>query len=573
MPNEDDKKPINNELENALKEFEDSGGFSGGSSPPRPPGASQQLNSKSETQSNAQTKTTTQKSQNNQKDKKIDDFEDFDDFLSDIPDNDIHKHTDDNDIEHDDISHEDLNNNKDFEDLEADLDNETTQNNSINNKNKGKGRSEIIIEKLKEPKNAVILVVAICFLLFLILQSGNKNKKIEYQNPQNIQEEVINDVSDVKKNERMESPTPNPSSNTPSIPLGEIELPNLDVNLPEIKKSDISLIPQIPEPKIPEPVIPEPKPVDLQIPEPEKIVIDEIEIKSKDDVPDPTEDILEIKPKKNRAPITEKTQLKPLVTDFSGGTTIPNNSSTKKSGHDFIFIDTDLDTEVEQNAISATRIQNPENIVSQGRIIDAVLETAINSTIGGQVRAIVTRDVYAEVGRNILIPKGTRLYGQYGSGGNSTAGARVIITWTRIMRPDNVSATINSFASDQFGRSGIEGQIDAKYFSSITSSLLLSAIPLVSTIVTNAITNTNPQTVTTGTAGNTTIIQDPINIATQSFTSQVSRMTSDIIKNITDTKPTVTLDQGTRIKVLVNQDIKLPTYKPVTRASSGVSGG
>jgi type IV secretion system protein VirB10 len=563
MPNEEDKKPINNELENALKEFEDSGGFSGESSSPKPSGSSQKPSSKVETQSKPQKKTTTQKPQNNQQDKKIDDFDDFDDFLSDIPDDDIHKHTDDNDIEHNDDSQEDLNDNHDFEDIEADLDSETTQNDNKNNKSDGGGRSKVIIEKLKEPKNAIILVVAICFLLFLILQSGNKKKKIEYQNPQNIQEEIISDVSDVKKNERMESLTPNPSANIPSIPLGEIELPNLDVNLPEIKKSDIALIPKIPEPK----------PVELQIPEPEKIVIDEIKIKSKDDVPDPTEDVLEIKPKKNRAPITEKTQLKPLVTDFSGGATIPNNSSTKKVGHDFIFIDTDLDTEIEQNAISATRIQNPENIVSQGRIIDAVLETAINSTIGGQVRAIVTRDVYAEVGRNILIPKGTRLYGQYGSGGNSTAGPRVIITWTRIMRPDNVSATINSFASDQFGRSGIEGQIDAKYFSSITSSLLLSAIPLVSTIVTNAITNTNPQTVTTGTAGNTTIIQDPINIATQSFTSQVSKMTSDIIKNITDSKPTVTLDQGTRIKVLVNQDIKLPTYKPITRASSGVSGG
>ena len=572
MPNENDTKPINDELENALKEFEDSGGFTDGSSPPKPSGTSQQTNPKAETPNKPQAKASTQKSQNKPQDKKNDDFADFDDFLSDIPDDDIHKHTDEHEIEHDESSHDDLNSNHDFEDLDADLDNEITQNNK-NNKSKGGGRAEVIIEKLKEPKNAVILVVAICFLLFLVLQSGSKNKKIEYQNPQNIQEEVINDVSDVKKNERMESPTPNPAANIPSIPLGEIELPNLDVNLPEIKKSDITLIPKIPEPKIPEPVIPEPKPVDLKIPEPEKIVIDEIKIKSKDDVPDPTDDVLEIKPKKNRAPITEKTQLKPLVTDFSGGTTIPNNSSTKKVGHDFIFIDTDLDTEVEQNAISATRIQNPENIVSQGRIIDAVLETAINSTIGGQVRAIVTRDVYAEVGRNILIPKGTRLYGQYGSGGNSTAGARVIITWTRIMRPDNVSATINSFASDQFGRSGIEGQIDAKYFSSITSSLLLSAIPLVSTIVTNAITNTNPQTVTTGTAGNTTIIQDPINIATQSFTSQVSKMTSDIIKNITDSKPTVTLDQGTRIKVLVNQDIKLPTYKPVTRASSGVSGG
>ena len=263
-----------------------------------------------------------------------------------------------------------------------------------------------------------------------------------------------------------------------------------------------------------------------------------------------------------------------MVTDFTGGATIPNMSSKKKVGNDFIFIDTDLDTEVEQNAISATRMQNPENVVAQGRMIDAVLETAINSSIGGQVRAIVSRDVYAEVGRNILIPKGTRLYGEYGGGGGKASeGGRIIITWTRIMRPDNVSAAIKSFASDQFGRSGIQGEVDNKGFGSITSSMLLSAIPLVTTIVTNALTNQNPQTTTVGAAtGTTTIVQDPINIATQSFTRQISQITSDIIKSVADTKPTVTLDQGTRIKVLVNQDIKLPTYKAVTKSSSGVGG-
>lgn len=561
MPNDNEKKPIDKELEEALKEFESAGGFSGkpkASAPPQKPSATTPVggvasSSNSVSQSGKQTEPKREEAQD----------DDFDDFLSDIDDIDGNNRNDEHELSDDELE----------TDTDAHFDDEDEAEPESKGSD-GKDKIAVLTKKLKEPKNAIILVVAICFLLFLLLQSGNKKKKIQYQNIENVHEEVLSDVSDVRKNEAVTPDAQVPVSAVPNIPLENITLPNLDITLPDINKSDIDLIPKLPEPKKPE-ILSDVKPVEkelekaLEIPEPQEIVIKSNKKKTDDILPlEP-----EMLPQKVRGPITDKTQLKPLVTDFTGGTTIPNMSSKKKVGNDFIFIDTDLDTEVEQNAITATRIQNPENVIAQGRMIDAVLETAINSSIGGQVRAIVARDVYAEVGRNILIPKGTRLYGEYGSGGKSSEGGRIIITWTRIMRPDNVSAAIKSFASDQFGRSGIQGEVDNKGFSSITSSMLLSVIPLVTTIVTNALTNQNPQTTTIGAAtGTTTVVQDPINIATQSFTRQISQITSDIIKSVADTKPTVTLDQGTRIKVLVNQDIKLPTYKAVTKSSSGVGG-
>jgi len=101
--------------------------------------------------------------------------------------------------------------------------------------------------------------------------------------------------------------------------------------------------------------------------------------------------------------------------------------------------------------------------------------------------------------------------------------------------------------------------------------VLLSTIPLVTTIVTNAITNSRQNSVTTNGVGGTTIVQDPINIATQAFTKQIGDATAQIIKEMGDLKPTITLEQGTRVKVLVNQDIKLPVYKSITKISSGVT--
>ena len=61
-------------------------------------------------------------------------------------------------------------------------------------------------------------------------------------------------------------------------------------------------------------------------------------------------------------------------------------------------------------------IVNPANTVIQGTMIQAVLETAIDSSLAGQVRAMVSEDVHAYDGSRILIPRGARLIGRYQSG-------------------------------------------------------------------------------------------------------------------------------------------------------------
>jgi type IV secretion system protein VirB10 len=463
----------------------------------------------------------------------------------------------------------------DFDDDEEDIIAQPTQTKGGGNGggNDGDDKKAAIIKKLKEPKNMIMIGIAFLFLLFLFFSGSGKKRQNTKNTPEqnaDVQTSVEAEIEVSKKDEKIEQNPENViTSQMPNISLDNIELPNLDIKIPEIKTPNVNLVPNIPQPKEKEepPKIPELKPdiINISNIEPPKITNPPI-------VEDDLEDIdidKEVTTKK-REIIKDKESLKPIVTDFTGGTKITKDKK-KNNSKDFIFVDTDIDVESEANVINATKIEDPENVVAQGRIIDAALETAINSAIGGQIRAIVTRDVYAETGRNVLIPKGTRLYGEYGGANGKQSADRIVITWTRIMRPDNISANINSFAADQFGRSGIQGHTDNKYFSNITTSVLLSTIPLVTTIAVNAITNARQNTVTTTGVGGATVVQDPINIATQAFTSQISDATSKIIKNMGDTTPTITLEQGTRVKVLVNQDIKLPVYKSITKTSSGVT--
>jgi type IV secretion system protein VirB10 len=261
----------------------------------------------------------------------------------------------------------------------------------------------------------------------------------------------------------------------------------------------------------------------------------------------------------------------PPIFDMVGNMPLPQKKPAKEMS-DFIFMDSSLEADLSEEVPNEGRkVKNMGNLVGQGRIIDAVLESAIDSSIPGTIRAIISRNVYAETGRNIIIPKGTRLYGSYSAGGGAE---RVMIRWNRILRPDGISLSIDSFASDQFGRAGIEGDVDRRWGEIMASAVLLSTIPVVATIASQQISGARTKDVTTTNAvtGLTSRESDPINDATRQFSNELSQATQQIVKGMIDTRTVVRISQGTRIKVMVNQDMVMPKYRPVTAINSTVTG-
>ena len=129
----------------------------------------------------------------------------------------------------------------------------------------------------------------------------------------------------------------------------------------------------------------------------------------------------------------------------------------------------------------ATRMKNPGQTVSQGTLIPAVLETAINSDLPGYVRAVVSSDVRSFDGSRILVPRSSRLIGQYKSGvaGGQT---RAYVMWTRLIRPDGVSVALASPAVDETGQTGLTGKVDGHFMKRFGSSLLLSVVGAASTV-------------------------------------------------------------------------------------------
>jgi len=204
----------------------------------------------------------------------------------------------------------------------------------------------------------------------------------------------------------------------------------------------------------------------------------------------------------------------------------------------------------------ATKLTNMHTLIAQGKIVNAVLETAINTDLPGTLRAVISRDVYAEAGKNILIPKGSRLIGTYNTG-ILRGQKRVMIVWTRVITPVGVDIQIGSPGVDSLGRAGMEGFVDNKFMETFSAAILTSMITLGVGVAGDALvsdtgttsSNTDGSTTSSGSAG----VQG-VNEAARSL-GAVGR---DIVANTLDIRPTITIDQGSRINVFVNRDLVMP---------------
>jgi len=208
---------------------------------------------------------------------------------------------------------------------------------------------------------------------------------------------------------------------------------------------------------------------------------------------------------------------------------------------------------------SAKRVKDLTTTILQGKLIYAVLETAINTDLKGTLRGIVNRDVYAEKGKNILISKGSRLIGTYESG-IQRGQNRLMITWNRIIRTDGVEIAITSGVTDQFGRSGLQGTVDNKYVEVLGNALLTSWLSIASAAITQEVANTSGISNTTNDSGEIEVSSGnasdyAIIDATQSFMDTAKQFMED---NAATTTPTMRIPQGVKLIVFVNQDLSIP---------------
>jgi len=182
--------------------------------------------------------------------------------------------------------------------------------------------------------------------------------------------------------------------------------------------------------------------------------------------------------------------------------------------------------------------------IFQGKIIPGIIDTAVNSDLPGMVRATISEDVYGETGREVLLPRGTRLIGQYDSA-IDTGQVRVYIIWTRAITPTQVDIKLASPGTDALGRGGLPGDVDNHFWDIFGTSLLLSTMAAgVAEIETNNDDN---------------FYGNPYQYeVVESFTDNSNKILSKRLS----IKPTINIDQGMPVRVMVAQDLDFSLLLP-----------
>ncbi|GAA8723405.1 hypothetical protein oki386_03830 [Helicobacter pylori] len=116
-------------------------------------------------------------------------------------------------------------------------------------------------------------------------------------------------------------------------------------------------------------------------------------------------------------------------------------------------------------------------MITADRMIPAILITPISSEIGGsKIVAQVESDIYATMGRAVLIPKWSRAIGYYNSN-NKIGEYRLEIAWNRIITPQGVNIILSDAkGADVKGYNGMIGILHNKYWERYGIPLSLSTL-------------------------------------------------------------------------------------------------
>ena len=200
------------------------------------------------------------------------------------------------------------------------------------------------------------------------------------------------------------------------------------------------------------------------------------------------------------------------------------------------------DSNTVQTAARASYDTNSPYILQVGTMIPAMLFSGINTDTPGQVIAQISRDVYdSATETNLLIPSGTRLIGTYQSEG--AANGRIAISFATMILPSGAAYNIgrSMVAVDDSGYNGITGKVHRHLDRAFSAGLLTSAIAALGSYASGDSSSQNSFT------GGQIMMQGAM--------SNVLNSVSQIVRDSTSTRPTITIEPGYTFHVYVTQPI------------------
>lgn len=201
-----------------------------------------------------------------------------------------------------------------------------------------------------------------------------------------------------------------------------------------------------------------------------------------------------------------------------------------------------------KNGIGGNYQWNAEYSLWKGTVISAVLDTGINTDLPGQIMAHVTKNVYSsQTGEYLLIPQGSRLFGEYSSD-ISYGQNRIQVVWNTLIRPDGLEVNLGSMNGiNAYGVSGYTGWKTEHPFEYVKAFGLIAMYSILDTKAMNLIDTQN-----------NAYAQN----ALSDVYSETKKLNNKIVDRALDIQPTIRILSGTEVNLITNVTIDLPPLEP-----------
>ncbi len=196
--------------------------------------------------------------------------------------------------------------------------------------------------------------------------------------------------------------------------------------------------------------------------------------------------------------------------------------------------------------------------ITADRMIPAFLITPISSQIAGKVTAQVESDIFASMGRAVLIPKGSKVIGYYNNN-NQIGQYRLNIAWTRIITPQGINIMLtNARGADVKGYNGLVGKYISRNFQRYGIPLLTNTLSNGLLIgITSALANRQNR----NGDGNPFFGDYLLMQLTRNTGMGINQVINQMLRQYGAQNPIIIIREGSRVFISPNLDIFIPKPK------------
>jgi type IV secretion system protein VirB10 len=192
---------------------------------------------------------------------------------------------------------------------------------------------------------------------------------------------------------------------------------------------------------------------------------------------------------------------------------------------------------------AARYLRHADALLVRGTVLRCILETRVISEADGFTSCVLTEPVYSINGRNLLLARGSKVYGTYRA---RPKGNRIEVVWDRVTTPNGIDVAMSSPGIDPLGSAGYPGAVDAHWASRISSALLVS---LLSDVFKYEAAKHGPST---SAISNGVVVVSPFESNTADTLDRLANQAADAGMS---RPPTVTINQGTLVGIYVAKDV------------------